>query len=61
MVANNDVGRACAHRYTYWIFKFIWLRAPRKQCCDVVPSSIGKRLDVAIRECGEEELVFMHP
>ncbi|KAF5191493.1 glycosyltransferase [Thalictrum thalictroides] len=36
------------------------LKAPRRQCCDVIASSVGKRLDVAIRECGEEELVFMH-
>ncbi|PIA50781.1 hypothetical protein AQUCO_01200198v1 [Aquilegia coerulea] len=36
-------------------------KAPRRQCCDVIPSSIDKRLDVSIRECGEEELVFMHP
>ncbi|PON48667.1 hypothetical protein PanWU01x14_235440 [Parasponia andersonii] len=37
------------------------LRAPRRQCCDVLPSSGGEVMDVTIRECKEEELIFMHP
>ncbi|KAI3965098.1 hypothetical protein MKX01_014029 [Papaver californicum] len=38
------------------------LEARRRQCCDVLPSSSDdKVLNIAIRECGEEELVYMHP
>ncbi|KAF8409492.1 hypothetical protein HHK36_005568 [Tetracentron sinense] len=38
------------------------LHAPRRHCCDVLPSSssIGKVMEIAIRECKEEELIFMH-
>ncbi|XP_030544255.1 uncharacterized protein LOC115750825 [Rhodamnia argentea] len=35
------------------------LQAPRRHCCDVLPSSIGKVMEIAIRECGEEESIFM--
>ncbi|KAL5700247.1 hypothetical protein ACHQM5_025719 [Ranunculus cassubicifolius] len=34
-------------------------KAPRRQCCDVLQSSVLERLDISIRHCGEEELVFM--
>ncbi|MCL7048719.1 hypothetical protein MKW94_028401 [Papaver nudicaule] len=38
------------------------LEAPRRQCCDVLPSSAAdKVLDINIRECGEDELAYMHP
>ncbi|KAF4382614.1 hypothetical protein F8388_015442 [Cannabis sativa] len=37
------------------------LKAPRRHCCDVLPSKIGDALDVAIRECQQEELINMHP
>ncbi|KAL5573257.1 hypothetical protein UlMin_022854 [Ulmus minor] len=36
------------------------LKAPRRHCCDVLPSSAGEALEVAIRECKEEELIHMH-
>ncbi|KAL7250307.1 hypothetical protein ACSBR1_012335 [Camellia fascicularis] len=36
------------------------LRAPRRHCCDVLPSSAGKVMEIAIRECKEEELIYMH-
>ncbi|KAF5950226.1 hypothetical protein HYC85_012219 [Camellia sinensis] len=36
------------------------LRAPRRHCCDVLPSSSGKVMEIAIRECKEEELIYMH-
>ncbi|OVA10913.1 Protein of unknown function DUF604 [Macleaya cordata] len=36
------------------------LQAPRRHCCEVIPSSDGNVLDIAIRECGEEEITFMH-
>ncbi|KAG8640661.1 hypothetical protein MANES_13G074000v8 [Manihot esculenta] len=36
------------------------LQAPRRQCCDVLPSSAGKVMEIAIRECQEEELIHMH-
>ncbi|KAG8640660.1 hypothetical protein MANES_13G074000v8 [Manihot esculenta] len=35
-------------------------QAPRRQCCDVLPSSAGKVMEIAIRECQEEELIHMH-
>ncbi|KAJ4729988.1 Transferring glycosyl group transferase [Melia azedarach] len=37
------------------------LLAPRRHCCDVLPSSAGQVLEIAIRECKEEELIHMHP
>ncbi|GMN58092.1 hypothetical protein TIFTF001_027184 [Ficus carica] len=37
------------------------LRAPRRQCCEVLPSSAGGVVDIAIRECKEEELIRMYP
>ncbi|KAL8474384.1 hypothetical protein ACS0TY_031014 [Phlomoides rotata] len=36
------------------------VEAPRRQCCDVLPSSVGNVMEIAIRECGEEELIYMH-
>ncbi|KAK3008102.1 hypothetical protein RJ639_014364 [Escallonia herrerae] len=36
------------------------LQAPRRHCCDVLPSTAGKVMEVAIRECKEEELIYMH-
>ncbi|KAF8008090.1 hypothetical protein BT93_K1926 [Corymbia citriodora subsp. variegata] len=36
------------------------LKAPRRHCCDILPSSVGKVMEIAIRECGEEESIFMH-
>lgn len=36
------------------------LQAPRRQCCDVLPSNGGEGLDIAIRDCKEEELIHMH-
>ncbi|KAK8493325.1 hypothetical protein V6N12_000538 [Hibiscus sabdariffa] len=35
-------------------------QAPRRQCCDVVPSKSGQLLDIAVRECNEDELIHMH-
>ncbi|KAK9741097.1 hypothetical protein RND81_03G081200 [Saponaria officinalis] len=36
------------------------LWAPRRQCCDVLPSSVGQKLELHIRECGEDELIRIH-
>ncbi|XP_010267798.2 PREDICTED: uncharacterized protein LOC104604918 [Nelumbo nucifera] len=36
------------------------LQAPRRHCCDILPSSVGEVLEIGIRECGEEEMIFMH-
>lgn len=41
--------------------EFRQLQAPRRQCCDVLPTSSGKVMEIAIRECREEELIHMHP
>ncbi|XP_061350588.1 uncharacterized protein LOC133295744 isoform X2 [Gastrolobium bilobum] len=35
-------------------------RAPRRHCCDVLPSSARDQLEVAVRECKDEELTYMH-
>ncbi|XP_052177918.1 uncharacterized protein LOC127791833 [Diospyros lotus] len=37
------------------------LQAPRRHCCNVLPSSAGKVMEISIRECAEEELIHMHP
>ncbi|KAH9793027.1 ERV-F (C)1 provirus ancestral Env polyprotein [Citrus sinensis] len=37
------------------------LMAPRRHCCDVLPSSAGQVMEIAIRECKDEELIHMHP
>ncbi|OWM79837.1 uncharacterized protein LOC116204742 [Punica granatum] len=36
------------------------LQAPRRHCCDLLPSSNNKVFDIAIRQCKEEELMYMH-
>lgn len=36
------------------------LQAPRRQCCNVLPSSNNEVLDIAIKECKEEELIYLH-
>ncbi|XP_027127418.1 uncharacterized protein [Coffea arabica] len=36
------------------------LQAPRRQCCDVLPSSADRVMEINIRECGAEELIYMH-
>ncbi|KAK0589631.1 hypothetical protein LWI29_016556 [Acer saccharum] len=37
------------------------LQAPRRHCCDVLPTSVGQVMEIDIRECKEEELIQMHP
>ncbi|EXC23147.1 hypothetical protein L484_018278 [Morus notabilis] len=37
------------------------LQAPRRHCCQVLPSSSSKVMEIAIRECKDEELIRMHP
>ncbi|MED6113864.1 hypothetical protein PIB30_074823 [Stylosanthes scabra] len=36
------------------------LQSPRRHCCDVLPSRTGDMMEVAIRECKDEELIYMH-
>ncbi|RDX84558.1 hypothetical protein CR513_34372, partial [Mucuna pruriens] len=36
------------------------LQAPRRHCCDVLPSTVGNQMEIAIRECKDEELIYMH-
>ncbi|XP_022726082.1 uncharacterized protein LOC111282317 isoform X1 [Durio zibethinus] len=36
------------------------MQAPRRHCCDVLRSTSGKLLDIAIRECSEDELIHMY-
>ncbi|KAL8145630.1 uncharacterized protein LOC141705844 [Apium graveolens] len=37
------------------------LLAPRRQCCDILPPTQRNVMEVAIRECRGEELIYMHP
>ncbi|KAL7606169.1 hypothetical protein Lser_V15G16971 [Lactuca serriola] len=37
------------------------LQAPRRQCCDILPSSSEKLMEINIRACHEEELVYKQP
>ncbi|CAH1423547.1 unnamed protein product [Lactuca virosa] len=37
------------------------LQAPRRQCCDILPSSSEKLMEINIRACHEEELVYKRP
>ncbi|XP_033137667.1 uncharacterized protein LOC103844149 [Brassica rapa] len=39
------------------------LKAPRRQCCDILPTSStdGKVMEIGIRECKEDELIYMNP
>ncbi|XP_027344345.1 uncharacterized protein LOC113856628 [Abrus precatorius] len=32
----------------------------RRHCCDVLPSSVPELMEIAIRECKEDELIYMH-
>ncbi|KAK7342151.1 hypothetical protein VNO80_25094 [Phaseolus coccineus] len=36
------------------------LLAPRRHCCDVLPSTSQDKMEIAIRECKDEELVYMN-
>ncbi|TKY66944.1 DNA polymerase eta [Spatholobus suberectus] len=36
------------------------LQAPRRHCCDVLPSTARDKMEIAIRECKDDELVYMH-
>ncbi|XP_028187925.1 uncharacterized protein LOC114374481 isoform X2 [Glycine soja] len=33
---------------------------PRRHCCDVLPSNAGDSMEIAIRECKYEEMIYMH-
>ncbi|KAF3571903.1 hypothetical protein F2Q69_00063783 [Brassica cretica] len=39
------------------------LKAPRRQCCDILPTSStgGKVMEIGIRECKEDEFIYIHP
>ncbi|XP_043687383.1 uncharacterized protein LOC122638582 [Telopea speciosissima] len=36
------------------------LQAPRRYCCDILPSSFDKVMDIGIRQCIDGELISMH-
>ncbi|XP_060209564.1 uncharacterized protein LOC132636628 [Lycium barbarum] len=36
------------------------LLAPRRHCCDILPSTSDKVMEIRIRECREDELIYMH-
>ncbi|KAK8469598.1 hypothetical protein PHAVU_005G113100 [Phaseolus vulgaris] len=35
-------------------------QTPRRHCCDVLPSNAGNMMEIAIRECNYEELIYMN-
>ncbi|CAJ1956374.1 unnamed protein product [Sphenostylis stenocarpa] len=35
-------------------------QTPRRHCCDVLPFETGDLMEIAIRECKYEELIYMH-
>ncbi|KAK6918901.1 Protein of unknown function DUF604 [Dillenia turbinata] len=35
-------------------------QAPRRHCCDVLNSSAGAVMEITLRECAEDELIYMH-
>ncbi|KAK7335559.1 hypothetical protein VNO80_27466 [Phaseolus coccineus] len=35
-------------------------QTPRRHCCDVLPSNAGNLMEIAIRECNYEELIYMN-
>ncbi|XP_009591180.1 uncharacterized protein LOC107808403 [Nicotiana tabacum] len=37
------------------------LLSPRRQCCDVLPSTSRNVMEIGIRECKEDELIYIHP
>lgn len=46
------------------LFRFFNLKqllAPRRQCCDILPPTQRNVMELAIRECKVEELIYMHP
>ncbi|KAK4727419.1 hypothetical protein R3W88_032336 [Solanum pinnatisectum] len=36
------------------------LVAPRRRCCDILPSTSDKVMEIGIRKCKEDELIYMH-
>ncbi|CAN4094165.1 unnamed protein product [Withania somnifera] len=36
------------------------LLAPTRHCCDILPSTSDKVMEIGIRECKEDELIYMH-
>ena len=42
------------------MFFCIKLQTPRRHCCDVLPSNAGNVMEIAIRECNFEELIYMN-
>lgn len=53
-----DEIRVLSHKYEPDIKE---LHAPRRQCCHVLPSTEGgKVMEISIRECNKEELIYMH-
>ena len=43
------------------LFLMTQLLAPRRQCCDILPPKQRNVMELAIRECKGEELIYMHP
>ncbi|KAK7261060.1 hypothetical protein RIF29_27363 [Crotalaria pallida] len=36
------------------------LQAPRRHCCDALSSGVGDIMEITIRECKDDELIYMH-
>ncbi|XP_043687384.1 uncharacterized protein LOC122638583 [Telopea speciosissima] len=68
------ISEDCLKRKGPWILRLEYIRvfskkmdldikqlqAPRRHCCDVLSSSNRSVMDIGIRECREEEQIFMH-
>lgn len=58
------------HFFNYFVAILMWilislvgyfqLEAPRRHCCDILPSSSDDVMEIKIREC-EDELIAMLP
>ncbi|KAE9600700.1 hypothetical protein Lal_00046100 [Lupinus albus] len=36
------------------------MQSPRRHCCDVLPSRASDQMEITIRECKDDELIYMH-
>ncbi|XP_059661942.1 uncharacterized protein LOC132308018 [Cornus florida] len=36
------------------------LQAPRRHCCDILPTTVGNEMEITIRECKDDELIHMN-
>ncbi|KAK6919400.1 Protein of unknown function DUF604 [Dillenia turbinata] len=63
-IYKRNLSEVCVpNRDSLWRLQEIrvfFKEAPRRHCCDVLNSSAGAVMEIALRECGEDELIYMH-